>query len=76
MSESKPYKEQESETQCVSEAAVMYGISDRSVDDFVASIPKDLMRRMIDVAIRDCKEGKGIPHAQMDEYLKERMGWK
>ncbi len=54
----------------------MYGLSARSVDDFVASIPVDLMQQLIDVSIRDCKAEKGIRHERIASYINEQMGWK
>jgi hypothetical protein len=47
----------------------------RSMDDFVASIPVDLMQQLIDISIRDCKAGKGIRHEQIASYINEQMGW-
>lgn len=76
MSKSKPYKQQESEKQTVSETMMMYEAPTRSVDDFIASLPKDMMRDLIDISIRDCKEGKGIPHDRIASYINEQMGWK
>ncbi|WP_018666691.1 hypothetical protein [Bacteroides gallinarum] len=76
MDKSKLYETQESENQMVNEAAMMYEVPTRSVDDFIASIPVDSMQRLIDVAIRDCKAGKGIPHNQIASYINEKMGWK
>ena len=52
MSKSKPYEEQKTENQMASEASMMYETA-RSVDDFVASIPVDLMQQLIDISIRD-----------------------
>lgn len=76
MSKSKPYEEQKPENQTVSEAAMMYEESTRSVDDFVASIPVDLMQQLIDTAVRDCKAGKGILHYRINSYINDQMGWK
>ena len=74
MSKSKPYEEQKTENQMASEAAMMYETA-RSMDDFVASIPVDLMQQLIDISIRDCKAGKGIRHEQIASYTNEQMGW-
>ena len=70
MSKSKPYEEQKTENQMASEAAMMYETA-RSMDDFVASIPVDLMQQLIDISIRDCKAGKGITWspAATDDFL-------
>lgn len=76
MSKSKLYEEQKLENQTVSEAAMMYEESTRSVDDFVASIPVDLMQQLIDTAVRDCKAGKGILHDRINFYINDQMGWK
>ena len=74
MSKSEPYEEQKTENQMASEAAMMYETA-RSMDDFVASIPVDLMQQLIDISIRDCKAGKGIRHEQIASYINEQMGW-
>ena len=66
--------EQKTENQMASEAAMMYETA-RSMDDFVASIPVDLMQQLIDISIRDCKAGKGIRHEQIASYINEQMGW-
>ena len=71
MSKSKPYEEQKTENQ---KASMMYETA-RSMDDFVASIPVDLMQQLIDISIRDCKAGKGIRHEQIASYINEQMGW-
>lgn len=55
MDKSKPYKQQEPESQVVNEAAMMYEASPRSIDDFIASIPVDLMRRLAEFAVSECE---------------------
>ncbi|WP_229097143.1 hypothetical protein [Bacteroides clarus] len=55
MDKSKPYKQQEPESQVVNEAAMMYEASPRSIDDFIASIPVDLMQRLAEFAVSDAK---------------------
>ncbi len=76
MNKSKPYEEQKSEVQNVSEAAVMYEAPARSVDDFIASVPADMMQKLAEHAIAECAAGRCIPHEQVKAMLKERMGWK
>lgn len=76
MSEIKPYKDQESESQSVIEAAMMYESSTRTVDDFIASLPRDMMQKLIDFAVEECNAGRCIPHEQVKATMKERMGWK
>lgn len=76
MSKSLPYEEQKPEAQKVSEAAMMYESSTRSVDDFVASIPVDLMQKLAEFSIEEYKAGRCIPHEQVDELINKRMGWK
>ena len=71
MSKSKPYEEQKTENQMASEASMMYETA-RSMDDFVASIPVDLMQQLIDISIRDCKAGKGIRHRDLSGELADR----
>ena len=76
MREIKPYKDQNPESQSVNEPAMMYESSCRSVDDFIASIPVDLMRILAEYAVTECKAGRCIPHEQVEELINERMGWK
>ena len=76
MSDIKPYENQESELQSVNEAAMMYESSCHTVDDFIASIPVDLMQRLAEHAVKECEAGRCIPHEQVKVMLKERMGWK
>lgn len=74
MSEIKPYKEQSSEAKTVDEAAMMYESSCRSVDDFIASIPMDLMPKLAKHAIAECKAGRYIPHEQVEDLFNKRIG--
>ena len=76
MSEINPYEEQDPKAQTVNEAAVMYESSCRSVDDFIASIPADMMQKLAEHAVAECEAGRCIPHEQVKAMLKERMGWK
>lgn len=76
MSDIKPYENQESEPQSVNEAAMMYESPCRSVDDFIASIPADMMQKLAEYAVAECEAGRCIPHEQVKAMLKERMGWK
>ena len=55
MDKSKPYKQQEPESQVVNEAAMLYEAPPRSIDDFIASIPVDLMQRLAEFAVSDAK---------------------
>lgn len=75
MSKSKPYEEQKTKNQVAGEAAMMYETA-RSVDDFVASIPVDLMQKLAEHAIAECKSGRCIPHEQIEDLIDRRMGWK
>jgi hypothetical protein len=76
MSEIKPYKDQEPESQSVSEVVMMYEASTSTVDDFIASLPKDMMQKLIDFAVEECNAGRCISHEQVKVTMKERMGWK
>ncbi len=76
MSDIKPHENQQSEPQSVNEAAMMYESSCCSVDDFIASLPKDMMQKLIDFAVEECNAGRCIPHEQVKATMKERMGWK
>lgn len=76
MSEIKPYEDQDSEPQSVNEAGMIYETSCRSVDDFIASVPVDLMQKLVEYAIEECKAGRCIPHEQVQGLIKKRMGWK
>lgn len=76
MSDIKPYENQESEPQSVNEAAMMYESPCRGVDDFIASIPADMMQKLAEHAVAECKAGRCIPHEEVKAMLKERMGWK
>lgn len=76
MSEIKPYNNQEPESQSVNESAMMYESSCCSVDDFIASIPVDLMQKLAEHAIAECKAGRCIPHEQVEDLINKRMGWK
>lgn len=76
MSKSKPYEEQKPGNRMVSEATMMYEASTHSVDDFVASIPVDLMQQLAEHAIAECKSGRCIPHEQVEDLIDRRMGWK
>lgn len=51
MNEAKLYKNQEPEPQSANEAAMAYESSCRNVDDFIASLPKEMMRNLVDFAI-------------------------
>ena len=53
MNEAKLYKNQEPEPQSANEAAMAYESSCRNVDDFIASLPKEKMRNLVDFAIED-----------------------
>lgn len=75
MSESKLYKEQGSEPQYVSEAAMMYGAETCSIEDFVASIPVHLMQRLAEFALEECEAGRCTPHEEMKKRIKQEMGW-
>lgn len=76
MSKNKPYEQQMPEHQALNEAAMICEASSRNVEDFIASLPKDMMQDLIDVSIRDCKAGKGIPHDFIASYINEQMGWR
>lgn len=75
MSKSKPYKKQNAEKQIVCEPA-MDCYSTSAMDNFINSIPKDVLAQAIDFAVKECGEGRCVPHTQVDAIVKERMGWK
>ncbi len=62
------------ESMRVSEPAVAYEV-EPAKDEFVASLPRDLMAQLIRQGIEECKAGKGIPHDQIGERIKARLGW-
>lgn len=75
MSKSKSYKKQNTEKQVVCEPVMdCYSVS--AMDNFMNSVPKDVLIQAIDFAIIECGTGHCIPHAQVDAIVKERMGWK
>ena len=76
MNEAKLYKNQEPEPQAANEAAMAYESSCRNVDDFIASLPKEMMRNLVDFAIEEQRAGHCIPNSQVDEMINLRMGWK
>ena len=53
-----------------------YESSCRNVDDFIASLPKEMMRNLVDFAIEEQRAGHFIPNSQVDEMINLRMGWK
>ena len=75
MNEAKLYKNQEPEPQSANEAAMAYESSCRNVDDFIASLPKEMMRNLVDFAIEEQRAGHCIPNSQVDEMINLRMGW-
>lgn len=75
MSEIKPYKDQESESQSLSEVAMMYESSTSTVGDFITSLPRDIMQKLIDFAVEEFNAGRCIPHEQVKTTMRERMGW-
>lgn len=76
MSEIKLYQEQEPALQAVNEVAAMYESPSRSMDDFIKSLPRDAMRKLIDFAIEEQYAGRCIPNSQVDDFLNQRLGWK
>ena len=76
MNEAKLYKNQEPEPQSANEAAMAFESSCRIVDDFIASLPKEMMRNLVDFAIEEQRAGHCIPNSQVDEMINLRMGWK
>ncbi len=75
MSKTKTYKHQEPEHQTVNEAAMMYETPCHSADDFVASLPQDVMHKLIDFALEEHRAGHCIPHSQVEEIINRRMKW-
>lgn len=74
MSRNNKYTKPTEETQRLSEPVAAY-ITDSTVDEFVTSLPTDLMRQIIDRGVAECVAGYGTPHSQIEERLKSRMGW-
>lgn len=75
MSKSKPYKKQKA-VERVACGPIMEYCSTSVMDNFVNSIPRDVLTQAIDFAIKEHKAGHCMPHTQIDEMAKERMGWK
>ncbi len=57
------------------EPAVAYEDESPTLEEFLASIPEDLMRQVIRQANEECCAGKCTPHEQMEEWINTRMGW-
>lgn len=45
-------------------------------EDNVKEIPKDAMRKLIDLAMDDLNLRGCTSHSKMDAWIKEQMGWK
>ncbi len=60
----------------VKEPAMAYGVNACSIDNFIASLPKDAMHQLIDFAITEHQNGRCIPNSQIDDLLDSRLGWK
>lgn len=75
MSKSKPYRKQKAVKQVACEPVMEY-CSFSVMDNFVNSIPRDVLTQAIDFAVKEHTNGRCISHNQIDEIVKERMGWK
>jgi hypothetical protein len=74
MKKPKSYKEQNTQ-QTVNEPIAEYS-SVSMMEDFVNSIPEDALMQAAQFAVKEHREGRCIPHSQIDSVIKERMGWK
>lgn len=45
------------------------------LEQFVRTIPSDVIKTAAALAHEDYKEGKCIPHSQIKDYIKQEMGW-
>lgn len=73
MQKVKTYSPKE-ESQRVAEPAVAYEV-EPAVDEFVASLPRDLMAQLIRQGIEECRAGKGIPDEEVHKEIKAYFGW-
>lgn len=75
MNKLKPYKEETTDKQVVSEPIAEYA-STVTVNAFVDAVPQDALAQAARFAVKEHRIGKCIPHASLDFLVKERMGWK
>lgn len=48
---------------------------DETMENFVQTIPADVLRTAATLAHEDFKNGKCIPQSQIKDYIKAEMGW-
>ena len=46
------------------------------MDDFCSQLSPELMQGLAEIAVKEHRAGRCIPHAQVEESIMESMGWK
>ena len=46
------------------------------IDDFCSQLSPELMQGLAEVAVKEHRAGRCIPHAQVEKSIMESMGWK
>ena len=49
---------------------------EEETERFANSFPKDILEMASEYAIKESRAGRGIPHGQAMQMIKESMGWK
>lgn len=49
---------------------------EEETEKYASSFPKDILQMASEYAIRESRAGRGIPHKQAMQMIKEQMGWK
>lgn len=47
-----------------------------ATEEYAKSFPKDILEMASEYAIKESRAGRGIPHKQAMQMIKEQMGWK
>lgn len=48
----------------------------KDLDSFVDAMPKDILQMAAEYALKESRAGRGIPHSQVMNIIKEKRGWK
>ena len=51
-------------------------MTSKVVQDFCSQISLELMQGLAEIAVKEHRAGRCIPHAQVEESIMESMGWK
>lgn len=49
---------------------------EEETEAYAKSFPKDILEMASEYAIKESRAGRGVPHKQAMEMIKEEMGWK